>query len=89
MSDEKLKTENTEIEEIDPDFITGGADVVSANSTKGLQPTLNTQKCNCGEYSPNESGLCGPEICDNCIHARKNDKNSPVTYCTKQFITIS
>lgn len=78
-----------QIEEIDPDYITGGATVVSPESTEGLTPMPHTQECNCGKFSPNESGKCGAPICENCIHAMKTSKDSPTAYCEKQFITIS
>ena len=83
------KQKNEQIEEIDPDYITGGAEVVSPEATEGLTPMLNTQKCNCGQFSPNESGKCGAPICENCLHAKKQSIDSHNVYCEKQFITIS
>lgn len=83
------ENENKQIEEIDPDYITGGAKVVPPESTEGLTPTTPTQECNCGEFSPNDSGKCGPKICDNCIYAKKKSDDSQKTFCEKQFITIS
>ena len=81
--------ENEQIEEIDPDYITGGAEIVPPKATEGLMPTPHTRECNCGKFSPNRSGKCGAHICENCIHARKTSNDSPTTYCEKQFITIS
>lgn len=81
--------ENKQIEEIDPDYITGGAEIVPPKETQGLAPTTNTQKCNCGKFSPNESGKFGAPICENCIHAKKTNPDSSTTFCEKQFITIS
>ena len=83
------QTKNQEIEEIDPDYITGGARVVPPEETKGLTPTPHTQECNCGKFSPNNSGKCGATICENCIHAKKTDADSSTTFCDVQFITIS
>ena len=83
------KKDNNQIEEIDPDYITGGATVAEQKDIEGLTPTKNTQVCECGEFSPNDSGKCGPPICENCIHAKKKNADSSTTYCEKQFITIS
>lgn len=78
-----------QIEEIDPDYITGGATVVTPESTEGLTPRLHTKRCNCGEFSPNDAGKCGAPICENCIHAKKTSDDADTTFCAKQFITIS
>lgn len=96
MTDYEKQTQNRElsektIEEIDPDYITGGARIVPPSETEGLMPTPHTQECNCGKFSPNKSGVCGAEICENCKHARKTQDNSKTTYCSlqPQIITIS
>lgn len=83
------ETENKQIQEIDPDYITGGATVVAPENTEGLTPKPHTQECDCNEFSPNDSGKCGPHICENCKHAKKTSPDSPTTFCEKQFITIS
>ncbi len=83
------KKDNNKIEEMDSDYITGGAAVVSPESTKGLVPRLHTQECDCGEFSPNDSGKFGAHICENCVHAKKTDDYSKTAFCEKQFITIS
>lgn len=78
-----------QIEEIDPDYITGGAEVVAPEATEGLTPRPHTKECNCGKFSPNDAGKCGAPICENCIHAKKTSPDSDTTFCAKQFITIS
>ena len=80
------------IEEIDPDYVTGGAKVVTPGETEGLTPTPHIQECNCGKFSPNKGGICGAKICENCKHAIKTKDKSETTYCSlqpKQIITIS
>ena len=83
------KKANEQIEEIDPDYITGGAAVVPVENTEGLVPRVHTEECNCGEFSPNDGGKCGAPICENCVHARKTSDDANTTFCEKQFITIS
>ena len=82
-----------QIEEIDPDYVTGGAEVVPPKETEGLTPKEHTQQCDCGEFNPNVSGTCGVGICENCKHAKKTSDDSSTVYCTKQpikqIITIS
>lgn len=81
--------EPDQIEEIDPDYITGGAAVVPPEVTEGLMPRPHTEECNCGEFSPNESGKCGAHICENCKHGKKMSNDSDIVYCPKQFMIIS
>lgn len=83
------KQDNNLIEEVDPDYVTGGAAVVTPESTEGLVQRSHTEECNCGEFSPNYGGKCGAHICENCVHAKKTSDDADTAFCEKQFITIS
>lgn len=85
---EKQKHENPtdekSIEEIDPDYIVGGAKIVPTEETEGLHPTNSTQICDCGEFSPNDSGICGTNICANCKYSMTPEDNPKATFCSIQ-----
>ena len=72
------------VEEIDPDYVTGGADVVEPEEIEGLTQTDHLEPCTCGKFSPNEGGVCGKECCENCKHARKLSDDSKNTFCSVQ-----
>ena len=88
MADEKEKTtqstEEKSMEEIDPDYVTGGAEIVVPNEVKGLTQTDHLQPCNCGKFSPNKGGVCGKNVCENCEHAKKLNDEDDKTYCSVQ-----
>lgn len=72
------------MEEIDPDYVTGGANVVAPKEVEGLTQTDHLQPCNCGKFSPNEGGICGEKVCENCEHAKKLSDEDKKTYCSVQ-----
>ena len=65
-------------------FISGGANVRESIDDNLLQ-TSRTHKCNCGKFSPMNSGV-SLNICDNCKYADAVSENSNITYCRKQKI---
>ena len=85
MLDSKNNLEEfNNVNEVDLDFITGGAKVdKNILQEKNYKETFNSQKCNCNSFE-SSIGKSSLNICDNCVWARSPREGSIKIYCMKQ-----
>lgn len=91
-STKEKEVNSRKIEGLDLDSVSGGAEIVSTESTenfaKNFVENANNQKCNCNKFQPHTPGLT-LDVCENCKNARKTGKDSNKAYCVVQPIIIS